>query len=348
MTLCVDHKRRGHHRAVRKVSAIIDAAIGTRSRVDPTGTTNVRRRWEAEITRRVGGLRSLVAESVVNVDLLGLSGSAKATVGAAVFARAFAGFGPGGEGLAALVPSPSAPPDDKAAAFVSWFYDEQLRRVLGVNRGFDRATAPRLSWMRTFVDLAYGKGVRDALAARGVTLPEGALSQEPHASKLGLARAKAFGDVEGIIDAMSTVVSRVVLQALGEGWTPERAARELNLQAIERGLVRARTFVRTETVRIYNEAALDALEALGETHVRVFAEGVPGVRTDGVARDYAGIARLATREVEYVTSGDDDVCPVCQIFDGEIFTLRQARGLIPQHPNCRCSFIPVDEEDDDD
>lgn len=335
--LCLNHrykhkiKRPRRLRQRRLVLTDTIDPIGKRNRVDPTGTTNIRNAWEAELERRVGSLRSVVAESIVNSDLLALSGSASSSVGAAIFARTF-----------------TTAPDDKAAAFVSWFYDEQLRRVLNVRVGFDRGWSARESWMRPFVDRAYAKGVRDALAERKIDFPQGGLSREPFVTKLALARAKAFGDTEGILDAMSTVVSRVVLQALAESWTPQRAARELNRQAVDRvGLVRARTMVRSETVRIYNEAALDAMEDAGIEKVRVFAEAAaPSLRTDGIARDaIAAVAVLSRRKVEFMTAGDEKVCPDCEKREGKIYTLRYARGLIPIHPNCRCSFLPVEEDD---
>jgi hypothetical protein len=85
MPLCVAHARTRQ----RPVVALADAEPGGRSRVDPTGTTNIRRRWEADLVSRLGSLRGLVGEAIGNADLLGLSGSAQASVGAAVFARAF-------------------------------------------------------------------------------------------------------------------------------------------------------------------------------------------------------------------------------------------------------------------
>jgi len=34
-------------------------------------------------------------------------------------------------------------------------------------------------------------------------------------------------------------------------------------------------------------------------------------------------------------------CELCAPLDRKVFTIEQARGMIPRHPNCRCSFIPV-------
>ena len=42
----------------------------------------------------------------------------------------------------------------------------------------------------------------------------------------------------------------------------------------------------------------------------------------------------------------EDGCPICQPFDKQIFTLDTARGFIPVHHNCRCTFAPVIQVDE--
>ena len=37
----------------------------------------------------------------------------------------------------------------------------------------------------------------------------------------------------------------------------------------------------------------------------------------------------------------DDSCPECTILDGKRFTIGDAKGRQPLHPNCRCDFLPV-------
>jgi SPP1 gp7 family putative phage head morphogenesis protein len=45
--------------------------------------------------------------------------------------------------------------------------------------------------------------------------------------------------------------------------------------------------------------------------------------------------------VELVTAGDLRVCPMCQGLNGKVYTIKEARGLIPVHPQCRCAWVPV-------
>ena len=50
-----------------------------------------------------------------------------------------------------------------------------------------------------------------------------------------------------------------------------------------------------------------------------------------------GGAELYTVE----TVGDDKVCAICESYEGVAYTLEEARALIPAHPNCRCSVVPL-------
>ena len=75
------------------------------------------------------------------------------------------------------------------------------------------------------------------------------------------------------------------------------------------------TLARTEVINAYTEGTLDSYERLG-------VEEVQG-------------------RAEWSTAGDDRVCPQCAGMEGAVFTIREARGLIPLHPNCRCAWLPV-------
>ena len=45
--------------------------------------------------------------------------------------------------------------------------------------------------------------------------------------------------------------------------------------------------------------------------------------------------------VEWDTAHDDRVCEKCADLQGVVLTLEEARGMIPRHPNCRCSYVPA-------
>jgi len=72
---------------------------------------------------------------------------------------------------------------------------------------------------------------------------------------------------------------------------------------------------RTELANAYAEAQLDAFQQLGIDEVGVLAE--------------------------WLTAGDDRVCELCGSLEGRTFTVEEARGMIPQHPQCRCAWLPA-------
>ena len=84
----------------------------------------------------------------------------------------------------------------------------------------------------------------------------------------------------------------------------------------------AKRLARTEVMRAHAEASLNTFEAFG----------VEGVKTN--AEFCAG----------HHTAKDKRTCPKCLKLNGEIFTVKSARGIIPVHPNCRCSWVPTDEK----
>jgi SPP1 gp7 family putative phage head morphogenesis protein len=106
---------------------------------------------------------------------------------------------------------------------------------------------------------------------------------------------------------MSSAMSQVFSLALIEGVGPQEIARRLVRQV---GLSKARALVvaRTETIRTYAESRLNTLEQ----------NSVHGVSAD----------------VEFLTAGDSRVCSKCRGLEGNVYTIPEARGVIPVHPRC--------------
>jgi SPP1 gp7 family putative phage head morphogenesis protein len=81
------------------------------------------------------------------------------------------------------------------------------------------------------------------------------------------------------------------------------------------GIVRGELLARTEIIRAHAEATLNRYQEFG-------VEGVTG-------------------DVELQTSEDDKVCELCKGLVGKVFTIEEARGVLPLHPNDRCAWKPV-------
>jgi len=133
----------------------------------------------------------------------------------------------------------------------------------------------------------------------------------------------------------------------------------------------------TNVTRAFNAGKLDAYEALGIQTVGVEAETRPQRRRTGarvavesVQEQTERIRQMFAAEREEVlpereepfweppepvlpegrgwasfytieTAGDDKVCAICESYEGNAYTLDEARALIPAHPNCRCSIVPL-------
>ena len=46
-------------------------------------------------------------------------------------------------------------------------------------------------------------------------------------------------------------------------------------------------------------------------------------------------------KVQWLVSPDERLCPICGAMEGETFTLQEASNLIPIHPQCRCTWVPI-------
>lgn len=126
--------------------------------------------------------------------------------------------------------------------------------------------------------------------------------------------ARTFTDLKNTTDAMAVTTSRALADGLSRGDNPWKIARELN-NLVDKGFNASLRIARTEIVRAHAEGTLDSLENLGIEEV-------------GVA-------------VEWSTAGDTRVCPRCSAVEGVVLKIKEARGLIPMHPNCRCAFLPA-------
>ena len=209
----------------------------------------------------------------------------------------------------------------KVAGFMQWLEDQASLGILGVRPGTSVRTVGASAWTSTYIESAYQKGLaRSAsqLRAGGVKVGdrwvESALRRPIHADRVGLLYTRAFTELSGITQEMDRQLSRVLAQGAADGLAPAQIARNLNDRIDKIGLTRARTLARTEIIAAHAEATLNG-----------FTEaGIEGVEV----------------EAEWITAGDDVVCPVCQALEGKVFDLDEARGMLPVHPNCRCAWLP--------
>lgn len=188
----------------------------------------------------------------------------------------------------------------------------------------DIATGSPDIW-KQYIDQTYTKGTkgmysaatrREAIA-KSLASPDqfvrASLLRPVTVSKLKMLASLTYTDLTGVTSAMSSQMSRIMVEGLARGDNPRVIARTMAKRVDKIGITRARMVARHNIIKTHAEAQLDTLESLGKTEVSVLAEW----------------------------NAASDACPLCQPLNGVVMTIKEARGLIPRHVNCRCAFSPV-------
>jgi SPP1 gp7 family putative phage head morphogenesis protein len=211
----------------------------------------------------------------------------------------------------------------KLDLFMSWLTDMEEAGILYISHGPAQSIVGDSRWADIYIDSAYKKGVSDAYNRMGQGAKTGMESSAYirsaffgpiHADAIGLLFSRNFSELKGVTEQMNQRISRVLAQGLAEGRNPKKIATEL-ISEVGWGRKRAEMVARTEITRAHAEGTLNSYASFG----------LQGVMVD----------------VEWLSASDDRVCPHCSSMSGKVFTIEEARGLIPSHPNCRCCFIPV-------
>lgn len=211
-----------------------------------------------------------------------------------------------------------ARPADKLAEFQAWLADQLRAKVLESTS--ITGAAPGTRWTDTYIRAAWQKGQAHAASRvrqAGVEVQDAfldtAFTRPIQAERLKLVYARAYADLEGITEQMATQMSRALANGMAAGDNPRDIARALR-DKLKIGINRAETLARTEIVSAHADATLTTYEEAG----------VKGVST----------------EAEWITAGDSRVCERCASHEGKVYTIDEARGLIPLHPRCRCAWLP--------
>jgi len=281
-------------------------------RLDPTRTTALRVQFIKEVKQRFTRLKKSVRDFMLHKDALGLVTHAS----------------PGHQQYRFQTD------DKKLTAFNTWFkqqVEEDVIRPISASGSLWAAPSGSMAtgpWTNKYVESAYKKGTLNAyLQAKKEDLAaqtdfaqmsqqqflRDAFLQPETTSKVQLLATRAWENMKGVTDSMGTKLNQILAQGMIDGSGAEDIADNMT-DAID-GLTDARalTIARTEIIHAHAEGQLDAYEDLGVTELGV--------------------------DVEWSTANDERVCPDCEDMEGQTFSVDEARGLIPLHPNCRCSWI---------
>lgn len=226
-------------------------------------------------------------------------------------------FGLRGE---SLQPAPIDPPppfrfetdDRKHEEFMSWLH-RQLDR--GVLRVISRNG-------NVYIQNAYQSGLRHAereLQKAGHPIQEQDIETTfnlpIHQESVSLLYTRNYEALQGINQEVAKQISRSLSDGFAQGQNPRTIARDLSDRVDSIGRTRATVLARTEVINAHSTSTLNRY-------------------------DQAGIDEVSGR-AEFRTAGDSRVCPICRSLNGNTYTIEEARGVIPVHPQCRCVWLPV-------
>jgi SPP1 gp7 family putative phage head morphogenesis protein len=213
-----------------------------------------------------------------------------------------------------------------------WAFHTDKRKVQEFNKWLQKQYDDKIfigDWTDEYVTSAYRKGLEngysqvnkqvladnaDFYQGRKSQFVQSAFNSPEIRSKLELLYLRTFDELKGITSAMSQQLSRALTTGLANGDGPAVIARRMTKTIDKITNTRALTLARTEIINVHASAQLDSYEMMDIGEVQLKAE--------------------------YTTVGDTLVCPICAPDEGRIMSISEARGLIPQHPNCRCSWNP--------
>lgn len=292
-------------------------------RIDPTRTTQIRQRFILEIKGRYGRVQELVWEFLVTLDALALEPTSALTTVSKLI------------GMASPRLRQYAFSTDlqKLEAFNGWLRQTMDEAVLATIPGLWTAPSGSLAsgpWTTKHIEAAYKKGMTNAFAAsKKASVKAKKISQELEPeeflriffdtpeiiSKVQILATRSFESLKGVNADMAARLNRILSQGMLNGTGVRKLAKQMLDEIDGMTKTRALMIARTEVVHAHAEGQLDTFDDLGITGVGLNAE--------------------------WTTAGDDRVCPLCSAESGRVYTLAQARGLIPLHPNCRCAWIPT-------
>lgn len=271
-------------------------------RVDPTRLSTLRRAvWQA-LSRRYRALAEAIRELLVSRDALGL----------------------------APVGSTRTPLTGNA----TWKFDTNPNKVKRFREWLRKkmdSTLPGDDLLEEWLKRGHGRGASRAYDDLRRVVPadeRGALLEQdsrerfiqrmgvhkPTVEKVKLLAGRTFSDLEGVNARMASVMSRLLAEGLARGWPPDVIAARM-VEQTRLAAPRAMTIVQTELVRAHAEGQLDAMADQGQSTV--------------------------TAQVEFATAHDTAVCERCSGLAGRVYSLEEARDVIPVHPRCRCAWVPV-------
>jgi len=148
-----------------------------------------------------------------------------------------------------------------------------------------------------------------------------------HNDTVNILYSRVYNELKAITDDLMNKVSLVLSQGMLKNDNAKTLALEIIavINGLNKDMINIGQFV----------PSIQRAELLARTNIiRAFAEAQ--------LREYEnwGVYKLGVM-AEILTAGDDKVCEKCYSLEGKVYTIEEAKGLIPFHPSCRCIWILI-------
>jgi len=211
----------------------------------------------------------------------------------------------------------------KITMFRKWLKEQAADSILAMTNGINSK-----SWMSVYVTNAYCKGLvrsysdvnKAGKVLSGVNWFGGAQNQflkdalriTPIISQIELMEMRVVNLLQGVVDDMLNKMSWVLANSITKGYDFDTIRKELEKIVNKIFKKRAKLIVIAEIVHAQAEGQLDGLELLGVDEV------------DAV--------------VELLTTSKNSVCSICKKLEEGSLKVKDARGILPLHPLCKCAW----------
>lgn len=135
--------------------------------------------------------------------------------------------------------------------------------------------------------------------------------QSPDWRAIDILQSRNLSALKGITDEMNKQIVDQLSKGILAGEGMDKLAKRLSDRVSGIGIDRAQKLARYETMFSVNEASL-------------------------IRYNQYGVDRLQRLE-----SDDGRICPECLEHNNEIYTIEEARGVLPAHPGCRGCWAPA-------
>lgn len=210
--------------------------------------------------------------------------------------------------------------DKKLSSYKAWLADMFSKGLLfstGKNKWTDQYifSAAKAGAEKAFRQVKALKGA--PVTKDSVTdFVDSAMTSPVRRDALEFLATRTFAGVESISERAKNKLGLILAEGSANGDSVDEIVRAIRAEIKGVSRTQASVLVQTELVAAQAESQLNAFEDLG----------------------IAGVGL----EAELLTAGDGQVCPRClSLAAGGPYPIKQARGMIPVHPRCRCAWGPA-------